>query len=92
MTQRDKVRFLIHSFFKLTSVSSQDDEWTINETYMDNISKYPKDWYTQMTRKKHSRSKSEPNKSSKDAQKQKKRNSTGSEEAPKAEETEEAAE
>ena len=30
----------------------QEDEWQINETYMDNISKYPKDWYKQMTRKK----------------------------------------
>lgn len=29
-----------------------EDEWQINETYMDNISKYPKDWYKQMTRKK----------------------------------------
>ncbi|KAL9963528.1 hypothetical protein ACROYT_G027043 [Oculina patagonica] len=29
-----------------------EDEWQINETYMDNISKYPKDWYRQMTHKK----------------------------------------
>ena len=30
----------------------QEDEWQMNETYMDNISKYPKDWYKQITRKK----------------------------------------
>lgn len=29
-----------------------EDEWQINETYMDNISKYPKDWYKQLTSKK----------------------------------------
>lgn len=29
----------------------QEDEWQINETYMDNISKYPKDWYKQLTRR-----------------------------------------
>ncbi|XP_031556650.1 uncharacterized protein CFAP97D1-like [Actinia tenebrosa] len=38
------------------------DDWQINETYMENISKYPKDWYRQMTKQK-SRSKSEPSKS-----------------------------
>ena len=30
----------------------QEDEWQINETYMDNISKYPKDWYKQLMSKK----------------------------------------
>ncbi|KXJ26223.1 uncharacterized protein CFAP97D1 [Exaiptasia diaphana] len=70
-----------------------DDEWAINETYMDNIAKYPKDWYNQMTKnKKHSRSKSEPDKSSKKDKESKKRNSVGAEpagqEAPE-EETEE---
>jgi len=34
-----------------------EDEWHINETYMDNISTYPKDWYKQLTRKKKPRSK-----------------------------------
>ncbi|XP_068686804.1 sperm axonemal maintenance protein CFAP97D1-like [Montipora foliosa] len=29
-----------------------EDEWQINEGYMDNISKYPKAWYKQLTRKK----------------------------------------
>ncbi|EDO45251.1 predicted protein [Nematostella vectensis] len=37
-----------------------EDEWQINETYMDNIAKYPKDWYKQMTRKHRSRTQSEP--------------------------------
>lgn len=32
-----------------------EDEWQINETYMDNISKYPKDWYKQLTAKKKSK-------------------------------------
>lgn len=32
-----------------------EDEWQINEGYMDNISKYPKDWYKQLTCKKKSR-------------------------------------
>ncbi|KAL9966012.1 hypothetical protein ACROYT_G024019 [Oculina patagonica] len=35
-----------------SKLDSLEDEWQINETYMDNISKYPKDWYRQMTHKK----------------------------------------
>ena len=30
----------------------QEDDWQINEAYMGNISKYPKDWYKQITQKK----------------------------------------
>lgn len=60
---------------------------------MDNISKYPKDWYQQMTKgKKHSRTKSEPNKSSKKDQEAKKRNSVGSEAAAAPDTTEEETE
>ena len=36
----------------ITGCTLQEDEWQINETYMDNISKYPKDWYKQLTSKK----------------------------------------
>lgn len=58
---------------------------------MDNIAKYPKDWYNQMTKgKKHSRSKSEPDKSSKKDQESKKRNSVGAEPEPQEAPEEEA--
>jgi hypothetical protein len=60
---------------------------------MDNISKYPKDWYRQMTRNAKTCSESEPNKAA-GAQENKggsKRNSTGSETV-KDEETKEVAE
>ena len=43
----------------------QEDEWQINETYMDNISKYPKDWYKQLTRKKKPPQEEETNEKSK---------------------------
>jgi len=46
---------------------------------MDNIAKYPKDWYKQMTRNKRTRSKSEPNKATTKEKEGSKRNSTGSE-------------
>lgn len=42
-----------------------EDEWQINETYMDNISKYPKDWYKQLTRKKKPPQEEETNEKSK---------------------------
>lgn len=41
----------IEGYIILLSVP-QEDEWQINEAYMDNIAKYPKDWYKQMTQKK----------------------------------------
>lgn len=31
-----------------------EDDWSVNEAYMDNIAKYPKDWYKQMCSQKQS--------------------------------------
>lgn len=43
-----------------------EDDWQINEGYMDNISKYPKHWYKQLThKKKPTKEKSEKSKSDK---------------------------
>ena len=56
----------------------QEDEWQINETYMDNISKYPKDWYKQLTR----RSKKKPPQEASEKSKSDKRRSSNQQVTP----------
>ena len=38
-------------FILINTSKTQEEEWKANQHYMDNIAKYPKDWYESIVRK-----------------------------------------